>query len=299
MITAIVVRHGGMRMPGAELTSRQTIVESVKRPLRRIRADYRQLTGPLRGLPGVLIIGAQRSGTTSLFNYLVQHPDVLPPLRKEIHYFDLHYGRGVNWYRGHFPYSNRLRHGTVTLDASPYYLAHPLVPQRVAELLPEAKLVALLRNPVDRALSHYQHEIRDGRESLSFADAIERESERLAGEEERLRSDPDYYSYNHHRFSYTRRGLYLDQLRRWLQHFPRSQLLILQSEWLFREPAAASAAVHSFLGLRHHRLEGYHPFFQGNYERAMSKELRTRLVTYFEPYNRELYRWLGQEFDWT
>jgi len=285
-------------MPGAELTSRQTIMESVKRPLRRIRADYRQLTAPLRGVPGVLIIGAQRSGTTSLFNYLVQHPDVLPPLRKEIHYFDLHYGRGIKWYRGHFPYSNQLRHGSVTLDASPYYLAHPLVPQRVAALLPEVKLVALLRNPVDRALSHYQHEIRDGRESLSFADAIEKESERLAGEEERLRRDPGYYSYNHHRFSYTRRGLYLEQLRRWLQHFPRSQLLILQSEWLFREPAAASAAVHSFLGLRHHRLEGYRPFFQGNYERAMSKELRTRLVTYFEPHNRELFRWLGQEFDW-
>jgi sulfotransferase family protein len=274
------------------------VIETVKRPLRRLRADYYQLTAALRGLPSVLIIGAQKSGTTSLFNYLVQHPDVLPPLRKEVHYFDFHHDRGVQWYRGRFPYSHRLRRGSLTLDASPYYLVHPLVPQRAAQLLPEVKLIALLRNPVDRALSHYQHEVRGGREPLSFAEAIEKESERLAGEEERLGNDPDYYSFNHHRYSYTRRGLYIEQLRRWVQHFPRSQLLVLQSEWLFRDPVAATTAVHDFLGLRPHRLEQDRPFLQGGYDRTMAPELRTRLVTYFEPYNRELYRWLGEEFDW-
>jgi hypothetical protein len=273
-------------------------VEYLKQPLRRLRADYRLWTAGLRGMPSALIIGAQRSGTTSLFQYLARHPDVLPPLGKEIHYFDFHYARGITWYRGRFPYSYRLRRGALTLDASPYYLMHPLVPGRAAQLLPEVKLIALLRNPVDRALSHYQHEVRDGRESLSFAEAIDRESERLAGEEERLRSDPDYYSYAHHRFSYTRRGLYLDQLRRWVEHFPRSRLLVLQSEWLFRDPAAATAAVQQFLGLRPHRLEGYKPFLHGSYDRAMPPELRARLLAYFEPYNRELYQWLGREFDW-
>jgi hypothetical protein len=275
------------------------VIEKVKMPLRRLRADYRQLTSPLRGLPSVLIIGAQKGGTTSLFKYLVQHPDVLAPLVKEVHYFDFHYFRGVNWYRGRFPYTHRLRRGSLTLDASPYYLVHPLVPQRVAQLLPEVRLVAVLRNPVDRAHSHYQHEVRGGRESLSFAEAIEKESERLAGEEERLRNDPNYYSFNHHRYSYTLRGLYLDQLRRWVQQFPRSQLLVLQSEWLFRDPAAATAAVHDFLGLRPHRLERDKPSFQAGYDRTIPPELRARLVTYFEPHNRELYQWLGEEFDWS
>jgi hypothetical protein len=274
-------------------------MESIKTPLRRLRADYRRLTAPLRGLPSALIIGAQKSGTTSLFNYLVQHPDVLPPLSKEIHYFDLQYDRGVGWYRGRFPYRYQLRRGgALTLDASPYYLVHPLVPQRAARLLPQVKLIALLRNPVDRARSHYQHEVRGGRESLSFAEALEREPERLAGEEERLQSDPHYYSYNHHRYSYLRRGLYLEQLRRWVEYFPRSQLLVLQSEWLFRDPAAAMAAVHDFLGLGRHRLERYQPFYEGKYERAMPEELGKRLSTYFEPHNAELFRWLGEEFDW-
>lgn len=273
--------------------------EAVRSPLRRLRADYRELTGPLRGLPAALIIGAQRSGTTSIFNYLVQHPRVLSPLGKEIHYFDLHYARGVRWYRGRFPYGCRLRGGVMTIDASPYYLAHPLAPERASRLLPEAKLVAVLRNPVERAYSHYQHEARDGRETLSFAEAIERESQRLAGEEERLQSEPAYYSYNHHRYSYVRRGLYLEQLGRWMRHYPRSRLLVLQSERLFREPAAVSGEVYDFLGLPSQRLGRYAAYYQGSYERAIPADLRARLADYFEPHNRRLYQWLGQEFDWT
>lgn len=275
------------------------MIESVKSPLRRLRSDYRQLTAPLRGLPSALVIGAQRSGTTSIFNYLVQHPDVLPPLGKEIHYFDFHYSRGVRYYRGRFPYSRRLRQGTMTLDATPYYLVHPLVPQRAAQLLPDVKLIALLRNPIERAYSHYQHEVRGGREPLSFIEAIDREAERLAGEEERLRNEPDYYSWNHHRYSYTHRGLYIEQLRRWLQHFPRTQLLVLQSEFLYRQPAEATARVHRFLGLKDHRLDRYEDTYQrGNYERTMPPELRTRLARYFEPHNRELFQFLGEEYDW-
>lgn len=285
-------------MPGADPNRRSTITDRMKEPLRRLRAGYRFSTGPLRGLPSALIIGAQRAGTTSLFNYLTQHPDVLPPLGKEVHFFDFHYASGVKWYRGRFPYRHRLANGVLTVDATPYYLVHPLVPQRAAQLLPEVKLIALLRNPVNRALSHYQHEVRGGRESLSFAEALDKESERLAGEEERLQNEPGYYSWNHHRYSYTRRGLYIEQLRRWLQHFPRSRLLILQSEWLYRDPAAASAAVYGFLGLGPHRLGSYKPFLQGNYERAMPEALRTRLARYFEPYNRELFDFLGEEFDW-
>lgn len=273
-------------------------VNALKAPARALRAGYRELTGPLRGLPSVLVIGAQKAGTTSLFNYLVQHPRVLPPFGKEIHYFDLQYGRGPRWYRSRFPYGHRLRGGAITLDASPYYLVHPQVPHRAARLLPQAKLIALLRNPIDRAHSHYEHERRGGRETLSFPDAIEREPERLAGEEERLRSDPGYYSYNHHRYSYLRRGCYLDQLRRWTEHYPRAQLLVLQSERLFGDPPGTMARVHEFLGLPAHTLPRYATYLQGTYAREMPPGLRSRLAGYFDPHNRALFQWLGEEFDW-
>jgi hypothetical protein len=186
-------------------------------------------------MPAALMIGAQRSGSTSSFNYLIPHPNVLAPLGKELHYFDLHYARGLRYYRGRFPLRSRLGSGNITVDATPYYMVHPPVPSRAAELLPDVKLIAVLRNPIDRALSHYQHEVRGGREPLSFEEALAREPERLKGEEERLRDEPNYYSWNHHRYSYVHRGLYLQQLRRWVEHFPRSQLLVLQSEQLFRD----------------------------------------------------------------
>ena len=285
-------------MRKGEVRRGRAFAESIKRPLRRIRAEYRQATAQLRGLPSTLIIGTQKGGTTSLFNYLVQHPYVLPLLSKVTHYFDFNYAGGVTWYRAQFPYARRLQGSTLTLDASPYYMVHPLVPERAARLLPGVKLIALLRNPVDRALSHYQHEVRGGREPLSFAEALDREQERLAGEEERLRREPAYYSWNHHRYAYTRRGLYVTQLRRWAQHFPREQLLVLQSEWLFRDPPAASAAVFRFLGLRPHQLERYETFLPGDYERKLPEALHARLTAYFEPHNRELFRWLGEEFDW-
>jgi Sulfotransferase domain len=274
-------------------------LEILKSPARRLRATYRELTGPLRGLPSALIIGAQKGGTTSLFNYLVQHPEVRSPLGKEIHYFDLNYARGLTWYRGRFPYSHRLRGTTLTIDASPYYLVHPMVPARVRELLPDAKLIALLRNPIDRALSHYQHERRAGREPLSFAEAIAREPERLAGELERLRDDPEYYSFSHHRHSYLLRGRYVQHLRLWEEFFPRSQMLILQSEQLFRDPAGTTQQVYDFLGLPSHWLKRYKTFLQGRYERDLPSELRAILAAHFEPHNRELYQWLGEEFDWT
>jgi sulfotransferase family protein len=274
-------------------------MEIVKQPLRHLRSAYRRLTGPLRGLPSVLIIGTQKGGTTSLFNYLAEHPDVLPPMGKEVHYFDLHYSAGEHWYRGRFPYASRLRRGALTLDASPYYMMHPLAPARAAGLLPEVKLIALLRNPIDRALSHYQHEVRAGREPLSFEEAIDREEERVEGEEERLLREPGYYSWNHHRYTYARRGLYLTQLLRWMQHYPRAQLLVLQSEWLFRDPPAATDTVYRFIGMRPHQLQRYKTFLQGHYDRSLPERVRVRLANYFAPHNRELFRWLGQEFDWS
>jgi len=175
---------------------------------------------------------------------------------------------------------------------------HPLAPERAARLLPEARLIAVLRNPVDRAFSHYQHEVRGGRETLSFAEALEREPERTAGEEARLAVDPDYYSYAHHRCTYIARGIYLPQLQRWTRHFPRSQLLVVQSEGLFRDPVATTEAVHRFLGLRPHRLGRYETFLKGSYDRGMLPELRAKLAATFEPHNRALYGWLGEEYDW-
>jgi predicted RNA-binding Zn-ribbon protein involved in translation (DUF1610 family) len=167
----------------------------------------------------------------------------------------LHFHRGVDWYRSHFPVSARRTFAELagkdllTFEATPYYLFHPHAPRRAAGLLPNARLIVLLRDPVERAYSHHQHMTRHGHEHLSFADAVAAEEERIGAETARLLADPSYVSLPHHRYSYVARGHYADQLERWLEHFPRERFLILQSEDLYAEPKTMFRAVLDFLGL--------------------------------------------------
>ncbi|KON30555.1 hypothetical protein AC482_03600 [miscellaneous Crenarchaeota group-15 archaeon DG-45] len=266
---------------------------------------YRLLTSGMRVLPDFIIIGGQRCGTTSLYNNLVRHPCVAPAFQKEAHFFDVHFGRGISWYRSLFPtvvskrWAERVRGGGfATGEASPYYIFHPHAPRRIFEALPGVKLIALLRNPVDRAYSHYSARARRGVEALSFGEAVEREGERLRGEEERMLEDEGYYSPSHRLFSYLSRGVYVDQLRRWMDLFPRDQLLVLRSEDFFADPGAELGRVTDFLGLP--RWEGWEisRFNVGRY-REMDAGVRRRLVEFFEPHNRRLYDLLGVDFDWS
>ena len=202
-------------------------------------------------MPRFVILGAQRGGTRSLYEDLTRHPLVQPARTDEVHFFSLFFDRGLRWYQSQFP---PLAPGQITGEASPYYLFHPLAAKRLHAMLPEAKLIVLLRNPVDRAYSHFQHEVRQGTEPLSFEAAIAAEPERLAGEEARILEDDTYISFTHQHYSYLGRGRYVEQLRRWLSLFPREQLLILQSEAYFRDPGAIVQQVTEFIGLEPHAL---------------------------------------------
>ena len=157
-----------------------TLPDPVRAVLRNAVWTYGRATSFGRPLPDFLILGAQKAGTTALYSYLRKHPSIIGPSWKEVSYFDRHYARGPAWYRGNFPNKLRTR-GALVGEASPSYLFHPLGPRRVRELVPEARLVALLRDPVDRALSHYNHERALGREPLSFEDALAAEDDRLRG----------------------------------------------------------------------------------------------------------------------
>ncbi|MGI9254548.1 MAG: sulfotransferase domain-containing protein, partial [Thermomicrobiales bacterium] len=176
--------------------------------------------------PDFIVIGAQRSGSTSLYRYLSAHPLIEAARIKELHYFSLHHQRPLAWYRSQFPLN--LPPGHITGEATPYYLFHPHAARRIAETAPRAKLIAVLRNPIDRAHSHYHHELARGVEWLSFEDAIRAEPERIAGERERLLADPTYASAPYQSASYLSRGRYAEQLREWLDIFPRDQLLIVR-----------------------------------------------------------------------
>ena len=125
---------------------------------------YRQWSKRWRCLPDYLLIGAQKCGTTSLYNYLVSHPEVRRCLRKEVGYFDQHFDRGLAWYLAHFPMKSFVGFQQVTGEATPDYYYSPQAPQRAHLVMPQAKLIILLRNPVDRAHSQYWHLFSRGRE---------------------------------------------------------------------------------------------------------------------------------------
>lgn len=271
---------------------------------------YRAGTSPLRLLPDFLIIGTQRGGTTSLYNYLADHPCIGAASIKEVHFFDsAHFKQGEIWYRGHFPtvwqkYATERgqKQKFLTGESSPYYLFHPHTAKRVATLLPQVKLIVMLRNPVDRAYSHYYHEIAGGHEKLpTFEDAIEGEEERLRGEQEKMLADEQYHSYNHRHYSYLARGRYIEQLPAWLDLFVKEQVLILKSEDFYADPAAVYLQTLRFLDVPEVTLKAEQQAFKTyNETRApkMNAETRKRLLDYFAPYNERLYDRLNTNFGW-
>jgi Sulfotransferase family len=272
---------------------------------RGARRQARTATSSLRGLPDFLVIGAQKAGTTSLYAYLCAHPDIAPAGRKEVHYFDLNYDRGEAWYRSMFSVRARLaarerllRRPQVSGEASPYYLFHPLAAERAAALIPSARLVVLLRDPVERAWSHYRHEVAAGREPLSFEAALDAEPERLAGTEQAIRSGAPNSAWENHRyFSYVNRGLYADQLRPWIAEFGRDRLLAVRAEDLFARPEEKWLQALGFLGLEPLDVPRFDVHNPGR-DTGIEPALRARLSAQFAQPNDDLKQLLGPEFTW-
>ena len=196
-------------------------------------------------LPEFLGIGVQKGGTTTLQRLLEQHSELFLPKQKELHYFSLHYWKGDAWYREQFADAEAQQR---CAEITPYYVFHPQAPARIHALLPKAKLIVLLRDPVERALSQFAHSRRLGLEPLELEQALAAEAERLEGAELVL-EEPDGRHRSHQEHSYLARSRYEIQLERWRQHFSSEQILIRRSEELFEQPERVWAEVLAFLEL--------------------------------------------------
>ena len=262
-------------------------LRAAKEELAQIASDERQApqfasesrTG---ALPDFLIIGAKKCGTTFLYELLSRHPHVQPAAKKELHYFDvLHVEEGIDWYRRCFPAPSwKDGRRTITGEATPY-LDNSGAPQKVAKALPQARLIALVRDPVERAYSDHQQMRRKGREPLSFEEAIEAEMRQT-------KAYPKYLS----------RGVYIEYLLRWLRFFGEDQMLVLKSEDLFEHTEDTLKRVLDFLDLPRWKPEASEQSNKGEYEAEIELATRQRLQEYFEPHNERLYEYLGTDFEW-
>lgn len=284
---------------------RSLVPSAVDAPARAVYDQLAQATRGARALPDFVVLGGQRCGTTSLFKDLAAHPQVLRPgTVKGTDYYTLHSYRGLDWYRGHFPVRALARLRTrrtgapQVFEACTYYLFHPQAVGRMVADMPDIKLVVMLRDPVERAFSHFKHEVARGFETVTdFEQALDLEPSRLEGEVERMAADPRYESIHHRHHAYATRGQYAEQLERVFEHYPREQVHICQSESFFAEPDKEFARLTDFLGLERWQPASFDQF-NARPSKGMSPRVRARLVEHFTPHDARLAELLGEVPAW-
>lgn len=270
---------------------------------------YGVATARWRPTPDFLIIGTKRGGTTSMWNWLVDHPAVLPMFPgprglKSTDYFFEGGQAGERWYRSHFhstayrsAVTRRRGYPVVTGEASPLYMYDPRVCAQVSQLMPQVKVIIQLRNPVKRAVSHWQERVKQGVEHLSFPDALAAEAGRTEGQLARMMEDASYYSQAYDWYSYRDRGIYRPQVERWLAAFPADQVMIVQSEDFSRDEQGTMDQVSDFLGIPRHQRPAYGRHNQSP-PVAVDPGILRELGDFYRPHNRELSSLLGTDYGW-
>jgi hypothetical protein len=271
--------------------------------LRSVARGWGRATAGLRLRPGVIVVGAQRCGTTTLYRVLSEHPDLVrPTFSKGIFFFDLNYERGERWYRGHFPIAAIARRrvpgpAPVAFESSGYYSFHPLAAGRIGRDLPGVRIILMVRDPVERAYSAYKHELARGFETESFERALELESERLDGEVERMIADPGYESFDHRHHAYVTRGCYAEQVERLQAAVGADHVYVMDADDFFADPVAQVAELFDWLGLT--------PWTPSEVQQwnarpgdGLTPELRERLRERFAPHDERLAELTGRTPSW-
>ena len=266
---------------------------------------FEKLSSSMRCMPDFFIGGVQKGGTTSLYHALVQHPQIIPAKNKEIFYYGTtsNYNKGLSFYKPHFAtkfykYLHQLRLGksAFCIEASTNTIDSTEAPKRILNDNPQAKIIFVLRNPVDRAFSHYKMAVRRGWELAGFEEALELEKQRISEGLVHPLSDPNH-NYAYQRLGYTSRGIYVNHLKRWLKEFPAEQILILSSEEFFEDPQKAFVEMCEFLKLDIHLDIDFQKLNEGGADKIIDKT-RDQLSQFFKPYNDELFALLNRRFNW-
>jgi len=268
-----------------------------------IKRQWRKVTKSIRVLPDFIIIGSAKSGTTSLYSYLIQHPSIFPSEIKEVTFFNYKSEIKINEYRSFFPSKFTkffvkclIKKKFVTGEASTAYFIDPTVPEKVKKILPEVKLIAILRNPVDRAFSNYLGQLRVKNEKIPFEEAIEEEGRRRSIMVQKMINQNKGSISSNPPYLYT--GIYHLHIKKWLEFFPSEQIFVINSDEIKKEPVKILNQVFQFLDLDPYNPKDLRLKNMGEYDIKMNSKMRKKLVEYFKTHNEQLSQLLGRSFDW-
>jgi len=280
----------------------QLIKHPVINPYKVFRAGFfRTITNPIRTLPDFLIIGAPKCGTTSVYDYLIRHPNIFPAKEKEVQFFNSDSNVG---YRSYFPtvftkyYKKSIqKQSFITGESTPHYLYSDKAPERVKRLIPHAKLIIILRNPIDRSYSHYNFHVKNRNLKVSFEKCIQREMDQKRNpDNDSTKFETVNEIIKSGSYPYLEDGIYVDKMEKWMEIFPQNQFLILEINEL-KNPQKFFTKIFEFLQVLNHEIKNIDKKNVGKYEK-MDNKTRDMLIEYFKPHNDRLCKFLGQKFDW-
>ena len=268
-----------------------------------IERHFYYLTSSVRVLPNFFVIGPGRTGTTSLYHYLDQHPCITKSAYDELGYFDDNFHLGFNWYRSLFPtkFTQQKIESKykkfLTYDVTPGYIRRPWAARRISSYFPNTKLISVLRNPVDKTYSHYNLGVNGGNEKRSFEEVIKYDLKQLENFSDSYSKTSDDYFKNVIENSFVARGFYLEQLDIWFKLFPKKQILIIKSEDLANRTTEVVKDIFNFLMLPEYKIKNVSKHRVSDYSK-MNSSTRKTLVEFFKPYNKKLYEFLDRDFGW-
>ena len=259
------------------------------------------MTAFMRVLPDFIIIGSMKCGTTSLYYDICEHPCTLVAAYDEIGFFDSNFHLGINWYRSMFPRKKQIEDirrkegAAITGEDTPFYFWKPIAAKRIQKLLPNIKLITILRNPIDRAYSEYQDLVSSESNSPSFETFIENEIN-TRRKDSSLITEENFEIFNQ-KNSYLLKGIYVDQLKIWAGLFPKEQIFTLSTENLNSEPITALESVFQYLNLPDYKIKNIQRQKQKKYA-PMKPQTRKSLIEFFKPHNERLFKFIGKKFEW-
>ena len=252
--------------------------------------------------PNFFVIGGVRCGTTSLYHYLGQHNCIKQAAYDELGYFDDNFHLGLNWYRSLFP-TKFIRKKIeseykkfLTYDVTPFYIYNPLVVDRIFKFSPNAKIIAALRNPIDRAYSNYNNRMQDeGDTKTTFEEIVYSEIEKIENNENNQENNAflvdEFYEL------LLARGFYAKQLEFWFKKFPRKNILLISSEELAVNTDKTISEIFEFLEVPDQKINDLTKQNKIKYPK-MKDSTREILINFFKPHNEKLFGMLGRRFNW-